>query len=351
RVLKPGELLLDLYTSPDTTIVLALTTSEARAYGVPTGTSLARRLRSLRDLLASRTETTPPRAAQLALGSEIFGPAADLITRSNRVVLSAGALALFALDQLIVPGESQPLSNAREVTWTPSASALASARSAAPGRFKRTLFAVSQSQPLEGAALPAARREVAWLSQQFAGTDVVSDAAVQSAEQVARRASGYQIVHFAAHTRSGGRRPWQDALHVAAGSRDDAWLTAAQIAQLRVPAQLCVLAGCATLGNDSQWGETLDGLATAWLIAGARTVIATRWDVDDDATSELVRRFYDRLAAGDHTAAALRRAQLEMRVQPRYERPFYWAGVFLLGEPETRVVLTRRSTGVGAPRR
>ncbi len=341
RVLRAGETFVDIHALAETSIVIILTRDTVRAYCLARTEVLIPRLERWRGLLSGPAASGAAlmSSASAALGGELLGAARDLVGRSRRVVMATGTLARFPLDQLVLPGENAPLMVGREVTWVPSASLLAAARNAKGAEAARPLLAVAQSRPLDGVALPAARREAQWLSQQFAMTDVMADGGIPSAAAVAARAPGYQVLHLAAHTRSGGRRPWQDAIRVGASTRNDAWLTAAEIARLKLTTRLCVMAGCSTVGGDYTAGETLEGLATAWLAAGARTVLATHWAVNDEATSELMRGFYTRLARGSPAGAALREAQLEMRAMPRYAHPYYWAGVQIIGEPDTRVTL------------
>lgn len=343
-VLQPGEVFVDLHALPDTTLVFVMTRDAVRAYWARRENSLFPRLARFQAMLADPAPgpSSTVAEASAALGAELLGPAKDLLAHANRVIIAGGTLGRFALDQLALPGEHEPLLAHREVTWIPSASLLADARASRGNQPARAVLSIAQSQPLDGVALRGAKREAQWLAQQFARSDVMADASIASAGSVVARAPQYQVLHFAVHTRSGGKRHWQDALRVGAGSREDAWLTAARIARLRLPARLCVLAGCATVGGGNVSGETQEGLATAWLAAGARTVLATRWAVDDDATFELMRRLYGRLARGETVGVALRAAQLEMRGIPRYSAPYYWAGVVLLGDPDTRVSLSPR---------
>ena len=344
RVLRPGEVLVDVHALPETTLVFVLTSDSVRVHGARRAGSLVPRLERLRSLLADPTSASSGLVgtASATLGAEMFGPAADRLAGARRILLSAGTLARYPLDQLTLPGEHGALMLLREVTWIPAATLLADSRATTRPRAARPLLAVAQSAAVDGIALPAARREASWLADRYQGAEMLADASIANAATVASRAGNYQVLHLAAHTRSGGRRPWQDAFHVGPSTDDAAWLTAARIAQLRIPARLCVLAGCTTVGDIRSVGETLEGLSTAWLAAGAPTVIATRWRVDDAATSELVRRFYDRLARGETASMALRGAQLEVRDLPVYASPFYWAGACLLGEPDTRVTLTPR---------
>jgi CHAT domain-containing protein len=83
-----------------------------------------------------------------------------------------------------------------------------------------------------------------------------------------------------------------------------------------------VLSACETgLGKLSR-GDELVGLQRAFLYAGTPAVITTLWKVDDRASYELVRAFYDRLGAAG-PVEALRQAQLEAR--QAFPHPFAWA--------------------------
>jgi CHAT domain-containing protein len=80
-------------------------------------------------------------------------------------------------------------------------------------------------------------------------------------------------------------------------------------------------------------GEGLLGLTRAFLYAGARSVLASLWDVSDRGTAELMERFYRRLAKGEAKDEALRAAQVEMvRARGPRSHPFYWAGFQLMGD-------------------
>jgi CHAT domain-containing protein len=69
------------------------------------------------------------------------------------------------------------------------------------------------------------------------------------------------------------------------------------------------------------------------MYAGAPRVIATLWDVDDRATAELMRHFYQHLLKERPTAAvSLRAAQLSLMQDPQWSSPYYWAGFILLGD-------------------
>jgi CHAT domain-containing protein len=80
-------------------------------------------------------------------------------------------------------------------------------------------------------------------------------------------------------------------------------------------------------------GEGVQGLARAFFLAGARSVVVSLWNVNDAATGELMRRFYSNLKAGLAKDDALRRAKLVVMKQPRWRHPYYWEPFVLQGDP------------------
>ena len=103
---------------------------------------------------------------------------------------------------------------------------------------------------------------------------------------------------------------------------------------LSLDADLVVLSACATAVSGGHAGdEGLRGLVAPLIEAGARGVAATLWAVDDQAQRLLVRRFYQRLARGEATAAALRGAKLDALKDGAAPRD--WAALVLWGDPLT----------------
>lgn len=97
-------------------------------------------------------------------------------------------------------------------------------------------------------------------------------------------------------------------------------------------------------------GEGLIGLTRGFLYAGARGVAASLWKVDDDATAELMTRFYHGMfSLGLSPAAALRKAQIEMWQQQRWHSPYYWAAFVLQGQYDQKFVPAKSSTRLWIP--
>jgi CHAT domain-containing protein len=151
------------------------------------------------------------------------------------------------------------------------------------------------------------------------------------------RLADYRIVHFATHGLINSARPELSGLALsmvdAKGRNQDGFLRLNTIYNLRLSADLVVLSACQSALGKEIAGEGLVGLTRGFMYAGARRVIASLWQVDDVATAELMKRFYRGLLQERLTpAAALRAAQLELRGQPQWSSPFYWAGFLLQGD-------------------
>jgi CHAT domain-containing protein len=96
----------------------------------------------------------------------------------------------------------------------------------------------------------------------------------------------------------------------------------------RQPARACQTGLCKEIK-----GEGLVGLTRGFMYAGAARVAASLWKVDDAATAELRKLFYQKmLQDGMRPAAALRAAQIEMGKRPQWKLPFYWGAFVLQGE-------------------
>jgi CHAT domain-containing protein/Flp pilus assembly protein TadD len=143
--------------------------------------------------------------------------------------------------------------------------------------------------------------------------------------------NSYPIVHIATHGQFSSNQTetfllaWNSRIGV------DQLRTLLQNRQPNQPQsiELLVLSACKTATGDQQATLGLAGLAVR---AGARSTIATLWSVDDQATSELMRRLYQELAQHQTTKSeALRQAQLSLLRDPANRHPFYWAPYVLVG--------------------
>ncbi|MBX9258378.1 CHAT domain-containing protein [Desmonostoc muscorum CCALA 125] len=93
--------------------------------------------------------------------------------------------------------------------------------------------------------------------------------------------------------------------------------------------ELLVLSACQTATGDSRAAL---GLAGAAVRAGARSTIASLWQIDDKSTAMFVSAFYRELKSGKITKAeAVHRAQLKLLKHPNYNAPSFWSSYVLIG--------------------
>ena len=119
------------------------------------------------------------------------------------------------------------------------------------------------------------------------------------------------------------------------------------LSSLAINAELVVLSACETSLGEYVPGETTLSLASAFAAAGARSTLTTLWSVDDEATKELMVRFYEELAAGKSRAEALTEAQRAHRAGPDYAHPYYWSAMTLYGASGTVELDTAEDLPVG----
>jgi CHAT domain-containing protein len=274
---------------------------------------------------------------------------------------------LFSIPWGALPWKESYLVEGREIAIEPSASVFVRLTEVAPrseetsalivanplfyrdeeaaGEFDET---VRGSNAFVFRPLPEAEQEAEEVSTLFdASLLLVGD---QAGEPTVRSEIGQRnVIHFGTHARIVPDQPLASSLLLAGGgwtladsqlepvSVEDGVLTGYEVLGLQLkPQTLVTLAACESVGKERREGEGVVGLARAFFEAGAGTVVASLWPVEDRATRELMVRFYRELTAGKVTTArALAAAQTAMAKGEAGEtrkHPFYWAGFVLIGD-------------------
>lgn len=344
----------DIYADPEGKQVLAVTSPVVQ----------------LRDVLK-----TPAGLSHITLS-----PVASLLGQKRLVIVADGALQYIPFAALPDPtafGQGaqrmQPLGLRHEVVNLPSMSAQVTTRRELAGRqpapkalamLADPVFdtddvrvekksASNQPKPSQRAVaesrarlagkglerLEATRREAEAIIK-FVPADraiAVFDFDASKAFAISGELSKYQHVLFATHGRLDSAHPESSSIVLSLvdrnGNPQDGYLRLREIYSLDLPAELVVLSGCQTALGSEIRGEGLIGLTRGFMYAGARRVVASLWRVDDEATAELIVRFYrGMLRDGKRPAEALRAAQMEMSEDERWRAPRYWAAFVLQGE-------------------
>ena len=152
----------------------------------------------------------------------------------------------------------------------------------------------------------------------------------------------YRILHFATHGAVAGelKGAVEPGLILtppdAASEDDDRYLSASEIAALKLDADWVILSACNTAAGNAANAEALSGLARAFIYAQARALLVSHWAVDSNATVKLITSAMGEIAR-DRTvgrAEALRRAMLALidKGDPHEAHPSYWAPFIVVGE-------------------
>jgi CHAT domain-containing protein len=148
---------------------------------------------------------------------------------------------------------------------------------------------------------------------------------------VLEKMAGARIIHLATHGLLDDVKKLgvPGAIVLAPSGKDDGLLTASEILDLKLGADLVVLSACDT-GQGNLTGDGVVGLSRSLISAGTPSVIVTLWKIPDDATSALMTDFYENLQQKDDKAVALRKAML--KVMKEYPNPVNWGAFTLVGE-------------------
>jgi CHAT domain-containing protein/tetratricopeptide (TPR) repeat protein len=190
--------------------------------------------------------------------------------------------------------------------------------------------------------LPASRQEVIGAEQSLNHPNrsvLLLDANATESKFKSEPLANFKILHFAVHGLSSPQFPERAALILGRDpkSNDDGLLQVREITQLSLSADLVTLSACDTATGKLEGEEGIDGLAEAFLLAGAKSVVGALWNVDDSATEALMKDFYTHLAHGQDKAAALRQSKLDYLKRLGDRPPVFWAAFTLVGDGSTPI--------------
>jgi len=333
--LRPGEaLVLYLLDDKDATAIVVV---REGARLVPLGPG--RRVRELSKILSSVGPDSDHAAAARLLSDLIVAPL-ELPEDVTRLIVGPDReLALVPLS-LIAPE--------LEIAFVSSGTVLVTLRGQAvpAGEGVLALGAPDHGKgPADGllahrrnsalGALPGSREEARSVGDKvLLGADC-SEASLAKALAERRR---WRAVHFACHGVLNEHNPLLSALVLTPDAENDGYLTCLDLIRRPVPTDLAVLSACGTGRGRVFGGEGIQGLARAFVLAGATRVLCSLWDVDDEATRALMVKFYElwnpTSGNGLPAAKALRQAQAFVRGHEKWRRPYYWAAWVLWGLPD-----------------
>lgn len=206
-----------------------------------------------------------------------------------------------------------------EISYAPSAKVFSLCQRQASRGLDKAL-ALSVADPL----IPAVADEARAVARHLPSAEVLTDRQA-TLSALREKAPDCGVLHLACHGMFRADNSMFSALKL-----HDGWLTAADVIELDLGGALVTLSACESARNQVLAGDELVGLVRGFLGAGAATLVATLWLVQDDTTSWLMERWYAQLRTGVERAAALRNAQLALK--EKLPHPYYWAPFVLIGQ-------------------
>jgi CHAT domain-containing protein len=145
-------------------------------------------------------------------------------------------------------------------------------------------------------------------------------------EAFAAAAAQASFVHIATHAVFRQDNPMFSGFKL-----HDGWVTAFDLFSMTCQTNLVTLSGCKSGMSQVTGSDDLLGLSRGFLYAGARSLMASLWNIDDETTAQLMSQFYDGWRRGKTRFAALSDAMKSVR--NNHPNPFYWAPFCLIGKP------------------
>jgi len=379
-------MLLEYFLGRNASYLWAITRNDAKVYELPKADDITKAVKDVYELLSVESNNDTDKRVNKAaadLSQLVLGPVANQLNARRIIVVADGALNYIPFQLLPLSSRDQaPLVANYEVVNAPSASVLGQLRQERQQRPRRTkilaafgdpVFASNyqQSKNSSSGELLATRsdRGESWQRAsrdiEVKGDDVDpstiqplhyskselkklsdlagSQALIATGFNASRGLlettdfSKYAILHFATHGLLNPKNPENSGFLLSMfdfdGKPQNGFITMRDVYSLNVPVDLVVLSACRTgLGKDVR-GEGLIGLTRGFMHAGASSVVASLWKVDDEATADLMKNFYaNMLQKGMAPAEALRAAQNTVRQHPQWQSPHFWAGFTLQGE-------------------
>jgi CHAT domain-containing protein len=358
-VLGEDEVLVEYVLDEPKSFCIVITRKSADLLVLPAGSNKLQTVTGsyLSELKSRRSGE--PFAAELY--SLLVEPVVNSFQQSRLIISADGILHLLPFEALS-HGNSFVVAS-KVVSYTPSATVLWRLRTTQIAESRRPLLAVGaveyklvralpkrvergsltavvvrglaelSSSRLED--LPASRDEVLAIAQ-IAGPNtelLLGQKATESAFKNQALAD-YRVIHLATHAAADPQYPDRAALvlGIAPNTSDDGLLQVREIMRLPLKAELVTLSACDTDVGTAEGEAGVVNLEQAFLVAGARAVVASLWNVEDNSTTALMKAFYTHLAQHEDKAIALAHAKRDMLEHYGDPSPYYWAPFVLVGE-------------------
>ena len=393
QVVDADTLLLEYSLGEQRSFVWAITPDSVKTFELPNRSVIEPLARRVYELMTAHNqsvanETLEQRRQRLEsaeaeyqkaarnLSQVLLAPAAAELKQKRLLIVSDGVLQFIPFAGLPDPvaTDGRPLIVDHEIVTSPSASVVALLRQDTNRKPAAKALAVLADPVFsnDDARVSAARMAHSVPADKNTGVDVLRSASEsglgtlrrlrfsrQEADEIARlvdqskleavdfaasrklatsaELGDYRVIHFATHGLINNEHPELSGIVLSLidekGQPQNGFLRLYDLYNLKLSADLVVLSACQTALGKEIKGEGLVGLTRGFMYAGAPRVVASLWQIDDRASAEFMKRFYQGMLSQKlRPAAALRAAQVSMQKDKRWNQPHYWAAFTLQGE-------------------
>jgi CHAT domain-containing protein len=388
-LLDDDSILLEYYLGEEVSYLWTVTKTSINSYKLPKKAEIEKSIQRFQqeELIPIRIRPEKGPLAVDTLSQILLKPVLKQIKNKRLVIVADGRLQTIPFSALIIPEKNQkqkeplPLISQNEIINLPSASALAVLRNQVKNQkiAPKTIAIIAdpvfgkqdqrfknhgdnspddfinnlENAPITEVELKDSLRDSGIKLKRLLGTRQEAEAIMALVPATERKEffdfqanksnainpdlGQYQIIHFATHGILNTVHPELSGVVMSLvdekGISQNGFLRLRDIFNLNLSAELVVLSACQTGQGQEIKGEGIIGLTRGFMYAGSKRVLVSLWKVDDQATAELMKRFYRGLLQEKLTATmALKQAQLEMSQIPQWRSPYYWGAFVLQGE-------------------
>lgn len=361
--LPPGARLLSFVLGSRRSFLFVVGANEFEHYILPPRQEIERRARAAYSGLSNSQKRTQgqTRNAVAALAQALFSPLEALPIASQLVVVADGALSYVPFAALPQRGsDDAQLVDAYEIVQLPSAAVLTVLAgrgvNVSPKLESLAVLAdpvflledpridrpedlpASKNHGAEFDRLPYTRQEAEAILSLVDPPNRLGALGFDASRQlvVGGDLRDFSMIHFATHAVIDEEQPGRSRIVLSQLDRKGQTISGdlflAEIYALDLPAELVVLSACKTALGREVRGDGLIGLARGFFYAGAKRLLVSLWEVDDQATAALMEAFYQAMLREKLSpAAALRQAQRAVCSHEQWSSAYYWAGFVLQG--------------------
>ncbi len=336
-LLKDDELVVAYHALPDRLVAWVLSPQGVREVAFPVALSradLERLVDAYRDALIQLNPNV--QSVSSKIGQLLLDPL-GLPTGKRLIIVPHGPLHYLPFQALRL--DNQYLIERHPVSIAPSISIAIKLAQRMPNTAANLLaFGNPAINPDVAIPLPGAEREVQEISQEFPGAKLFfrEQANKNNFVQFAPKSP---LVHIAAHAVADTLDPLHSKVLLADENGQPNYLEAKDVLAMNLGnIAMVALSACESGLGRVENGDEVLGFTRSFLSAGASTLLASLWQVSDDATETLMTTLYTDLASGSEVQDAMRHAQRQVMANPKTSHPYFWAPFNLIGNWRLQVV-------------